>query len=51
MIYSAALNDNDEFGEHGGCDCVEDRFDGGKEVRAGLLLSQDSEKEGWRIDL
>ena len=31
----AALNDEDEFREHGGCDRVEDGFDGGEEVYGG----------------
>ena len=51
MIYVTALDDNDEFGEHGRCDFLEDGFDGGEEVGRRLLLGQGSEKEGRRLDL
>lgn len=44
VVYIAALDDDYEFGEHGRCDRAEDRFDGGEEIRGGLLLGQDSEK-------
>lgn len=51
VVYVTALDDNDEFGEHRGCDCVEDGFDGSEEVRSGLFVSQVSEEEGWWFDL
>jgi len=51
IVYLTALDDDYEFGEHGRCDRVENRFDGGEEICRGLLLSQVSEKEGWGLDL
>lgn len=51
VVYVTALDDDHEFGEHGRCDCVEDGFNGCKEICGGLLLSQVPEKEGWGLDL
>jgi hypothetical protein len=47
----AALNDNYKFGEYGGCDRAEDRFEWDEEIYGRVSLREGSEKDGWSCDL